>query len=114
VDQKKPSLPEENDPLWDLLGKSRPATASPFFASRVVNAARAETRDRAPLLHWIFRPAWVLGAAAALAIAAALWPDPAQPATLANQDFEILANVDNLIVMDTQVIWDNSSAYLDY
>jgi len=45
----------ENDALWNLLGKARPAVASPYFARRVRNAIRDVRRPGFPpiLLRWL-------------------------------------------------------------
>ena len=110
----KPEQPEENDPLWDLLGKSQPPQASPFFVSRVVNSARAEERNRVLWFHFLFRPTLALAAVAGVVLAVSFFREASATHAVANQDFEILSNLDNLIVMDTQVLWDDSSAYLNY
>ncbi|HEY5792301.1 MAG TPA: hypothetical protein VIS74_03320 [Chthoniobacterales bacterium] len=106
-----PKPPEENDALWELLGNARPPQASPFFASRVVHAARAESRERVPLLHFLLRPALALAAVAGLGFAAALFLEPRGSTQLASQDFEILSNLENLAALDTPTQWDDSSAY---
>lgn len=111
---QRPKQSEENDALWDLLGQSRPPQASPFFASRVVNIARAESQQRASILRLLFRPAFGLAAVTGLVLVTAHFRSPTDSPQMASQDFEVLSNLDNLIAMDTQVIWDDSSAYLKY
>lgn len=110
----RPKSSEENDPLWDLLAKSPAREASPFFVSRTVNAARAESRRHVSWFHFLFRPALGLAAIVGLLIGLTQWQETPRVTPVANQDFEILSNLDNLIVMDTQVIWDDSTAYLNY
>ena len=112
--EQRPKQSEENDALWDLLGQSRPPQASPFFASRVVNVARAESQERFSILRILLRPAFVLAAVTGLVLVTAHFRTSTSTPPVASQDFEALANLDNLIAMDTQVIWDDSSAYLKY
>jgi hypothetical protein len=63
---------EEDPQLWDLLGRSKDAAPSPFFARSVVRAVRAEIPDRHSLTAWFnlrrLVPAFS-AAAAAVAIA---------------------------------------------
>ena len=63
---------EEDPQLWDLLGRSKGAAPSPFFARNVVRAARAEIPERDGLSGWfnLRRLVPALSAAAAVAIAA--------------------------------------------
>ena len=64
---------EEDPQLWDLLGRSKGAAPSPFFARNVVRAARAEIPERNGLSSGWFnlrRLVSALSAAAAVAIAA--------------------------------------------
>ena len=59
----------ENDALWRLLGKSRPPSASPFFARNVLREIRQTRPTPAPplrallraLLRWLLR--WLAPAA---------------------------------------------------
>jgi hypothetical protein len=43
---------EEDRPLWDLLGRSKGPTPSPFFARNVVRAVRVETSEKHGLMAW--------------------------------------------------------------
>ncbi len=63
---------EEDPQLWDLLGRSKGAAPSPFFARNVVRAARAEIPERHGLSGWfnLRRLVPALSAAAVVAIAA--------------------------------------------
>jgi hypothetical protein len=62
---------EEDPQLWDLLGRSKGATPSPFFARNVVRAVRAETPEKHGLMAWfnLGRLVPALSAAVVLAIA---------------------------------------------
>jgi len=63
---------EEDPQLWDLLGRSKGAAPSPFFARNVVRAVRAQIPERQRLTGWsnLRRLAAAFSAAAAVAIAA--------------------------------------------
>lgn len=43
---------EEDPQLWDLLGRSKTATPSPFFARNVLRAVRNVTPEKSNLLAW--------------------------------------------------------------
>ena len=62
---------EEDPPLWDLLGRSKGRTPSPFFARNVLRAVRAETSEKHGLMDWfsLYRLAPALSGAAIVAIA---------------------------------------------
>ena len=62
---------EEDPPLWDLLGRSKGPTPSPFFARNVLRAVRAETSEKHGLMAWfsLYRLAPALSGAAIVAIA---------------------------------------------
>ena len=62
---------EEDPQLWDLLGRSKGATPSPFFSRNVVRAVRAETPEKHGLMAWfnLRRLVPALSAVAVLAIA---------------------------------------------
>ena len=47
---------EENDALWDLLGRAPRVKASPYFTRKVLGAIREEKRPQfsvAALLRWV-------------------------------------------------------------
>ena len=43
---------EEDPQLWDLLGRSKGAAPSPFFARNVARAVRVETPEKPGLMAW--------------------------------------------------------------
>jgi hypothetical protein len=62
---------EEDPQLWDLLGRSKGAAPSPFFARNLVRAVRAEIPERHGLTGWFSRRlVLAFSAAAAVVIAA--------------------------------------------
>jgi hypothetical protein len=64
---------EEDPQLWDLLGRSKGAPPSPFFARNVVRAVRAEIPQRHGLMVWFNRRRLVPAFSAAAAVATALF-----------------------------------------
>lgn len=43
---------DEDPQLWDLLGRAKSTTPSPFFARNVVRAVRAQSGNREGLFAW--------------------------------------------------------------
>ena len=117
---------EEQDELWNLLGKARQPKASPFFAGKVMRAVREAAEPKPGLLAWL-RSKWVLpvaaGACAAmfafLAMRPAVTPMPtADPleeiAAAAATVPEIIPSLDALLASEDNSIWlagDPSSLY---
>lgn len=120
---------EEQDKLWELLGKARQPKASAFFAANVVRAARAsaDSAEQKPgLLVWL-RTKWYLpataGACAALiaifahqkSVAPQPSSDPLEGIALAAAAApEIPESLDSLLALDNNSIWlagDPSSLY---
>jgi hypothetical protein len=108
---------EDDEKLWDLLGRSNEPKVSPFFARNVLREIReSETRSRVGgWLQWL-----VPAAGVAMAIVAALFlrvqtPDPSysesRPDALAiieSQDSELIADLDDLFESDESTSWDDS------
>ena len=100
---------EEDPQLWDLLGRSKGAAPSPFFAQNVVRAARAEIPERDGLSGWfnLRRLGPALSAVAAVAIAAFTFQvlhhqgSPHRGLTAAEvQDSDVAADLDLLASND--------------
>jgi hypothetical protein len=113
---------EDDQELWDLLGKAEQPTLSPFFARNVVRQIRQEPswRDR---LTWWMAPRWLVpaGAVAAAVVAATIAFD--RPATqtpgsasaempLAVQldpiDYQVVADLDVLLAMEEDNLWTDA------
>ena len=124
---------EEQDELWNLLGKARQPKASAFFAANVMRAVRAgcaeaeaEAEPKPALLAWL-RAKWMLpvaaGACAAVLAFLALRPaattapgtDPLEGIALAAAATpEIVPSLDTLLASEDNSIWlagDPSSLY---
>jgi len=90
------------DPLWDLLGKTKPVTVSPFFSRNVLREIRrGSARPMVPifLLRW-------LGAGALAVLAAGFFLNlgnssarPAGPAEFARV-FDAAAGLDTLVAVE--------------
>ena len=118
---------DEQDDLWELLGRARPVKVSPFFSRNVLRAIResAPERERG-FVDWL-RTGWnwlVLSGAAALVLFLAVGMRPHTPkaGTVAaaetsttfddvvrSPDFAVIANLDALVAMDDNDLWLESS-----
>ena len=108
---------EDDEKLWDLLGRSAEPKVSPFFARNVLREVR-ESESRSRVGGWL---KWLVPAAGvAVAIIAALFlrvqtPDPSYSESRAetltfveSQDSELIADLDVLIESDDNNSWDES------
>ena len=116
---------EDDEQLWDLLGQTAEPKASPFFARNVLRRVREEAE----------RPNWVrswfslrrLAPVSALAVAViavllftskpSLREEPAsnEPDLLAMidpQDYEVVEDLDNLLALDENNLWDDDTSSL--
>ena len=101
---------EEDPQLWDLLGRSKGPTPSPFFARNVVRAVRAETSEKHGLMAWFNVPRLVPAFSAAAIVAIAVFTfqvlqprhrSPHRGLTSAEvQDSEVAADLDLLASND--------------
>ena len=113
---------EDDQELWDLLGKAGQPTLSPFFARNVVRQVRQQPDWRENVRRWLTPRRLIPASAVALAIVAATLstrvptaadeniPEPV--ALLDPQDYEIVADLDNLIAMEEDGLWDDETPTL--
>lgn len=93
----------ENDKLWDLLGRARPVSVSPYFSRRVLREIR-QVRSRPLLSAFLLR--WMpAGALAILTAGFFLTLAPVQPPALAgntefNLMFDTIAGIDSLAIVE--------------
>lgn len=113
---------EDDEQLWDLLGKAPETKVSPFFARNVLREIRQEQSRSGQ--SWFSWRRLVPASAVALAIVAAVvfvrYPSPTQPSSEAQvdpviaqievQDFEVVADLDNLLASDENRPWDDNSS----
>jgi hypothetical protein len=111
--------PEDDKELWDVLGRLPEPTLSPFFARNVLRGIRLEPTHFERVGNWF--SLWRLigaSAVAALVIGVALvthHPAP-PPAASSNdlavvakidpQDYDVVADLDELIAWDENSVWE--------
>ena len=111
---------EDDDQLWDLLGKAAPPQVSPFFARNVLRRLREQPRwNLGSWLSWR-RLVPVSGLAVAVAIATffAVNRPPEEQlsgeddliAEIDVQDYEVVADLDELLAADETSLWDENSS----
>src|SRR5205085_6521087 len=102
---------EDDQELWDLLGRAEQPEISPFFARNVVRQARAQTRGFASFWKWIglrsLVPATSLVAAIIAAFVITRGPldrqDSAENDPVARidpQDYEVVVDLDELLASE--------------
>jgi hypothetical protein len=108
---------EDDEKLWDLLGRSAEPKISPFFARNVLREIR-EPESRSRVSGWL---QWLVPAAGvAVAISAALFlrvqmpernssdREPDMLALIDGQDSELIADLDDLVASDDTNSWEDS------
>ena len=112
---------EEQDALWNLLGKAKPVEVSPFFSRNVLRAIRAEHPEKSRPFSFLFRR-WTLLAAGACAVAIAgltLFPTAQKPDSVlllaqevsASPDYQVITNLDELLDSEASSVWLDTSVY---
>jgi anti-sigma-K factor RskA len=109
---------EDDKELWDILGRVPEPTLSPFFARNVARSVRQEATRFDRLRGWF---SWRrLAAASAVAIVviglaiATHHPvsqtkaanDPDVVAKIDPQDYDVVADLDELIAWDENSVWE--------
>ena len=104
--------PQDDKELWDVLGRLPEPTLSPFFARSIVRKIREQP-------NW-FSVRKVVGASAVAAVFVALalvthYPGPRTTssndsdvvAKIDPQDYEVVADLDELIAWDENSVWED-------
>ncbi len=112
---------EEQDDLWELLGRSKAPAPSPFFSRNVLRAIREEAQEKPGLLLWLRRH-WQLAAVSACVVVAASFAlvqspseqPPDQVMLLAQEvsaspDYQVISNLDELLDSERNSIWLEAS-----
>ena len=110
--------PEDDKELWDVLGRLTEPTLSPFFARDVLRKVR-QGRARFDRVRSWFSVRKLVGASAVAAVAVALalvthYPGPRSAsssdldvvAKVDPQDYEVVADLDELIAWDENSVWE--------
>jgi hypothetical protein len=112
---------EENDELWQLLGKARKPDVSPFFARNVLRQIRTSQQEKTGVFSWLrshLRPVMLSAAAAVLLAVSAghFLPNstPGKSTEIAQQlpiknDYEVITNLDELLAYEQSSIWLDDS-----
>ena len=108
---------EDDEQLWDFLGRLPPPQLSPFFSRNIVRRLREELpapRSRR-LLRWLI-PASVAATVLVTGLVSlhrpATWPKQTSDidvvAEIDPQDYEVVADLDQLVASDENSLWDDN------
>ena len=113
---------EDDQQLWELLGRLAEPKLSPFFARNVLRKVRQEPGSFERARLWLSWRKLVPASGLALAVIAALialhHPGPSQrpserePDVVAKidpQDYEVVADLDELLASDENNLWEENS-----
>ena len=115
---------EDDQQLWDLLGRARPTEVSPFFARNVVRTIRQRPEGFGRLRRWLTPRKLIPATALAATIIAAMlmiqrpaslnlaegMPDVV--AAIDPQDYDVIADLDDLTAVDESNQWDDDTQTL--
>ena len=109
---------EDDEKLWDLLGRTAEPQVSPFFARNVVRKIREAQGEPVPRRWW--HPQWLVPAAGVAVVVITLLSFPGhlverdQPQSSApvvtaadSQDNDLLADLDELVGSDDLTLEDS-------
>jgi hypothetical protein len=131
---------DDNDKLWELLGKTRPPAVSPFFARNVLRAVRQEeearpsvarprtilariTRSLRLLRRWAWQSALAATCAAAVLVAVApntivrhhhtevVESSGVSKQIVGNPDYEVISHLDELVADEESSVWLDDSVH---
>lgn len=115
---------EDDQQLWDLLGQASAPKLSPFFARNVVRAIRQRTGRFDSLRSWLSLRKLVPVTGLAVVVIAAImaFHSPASRESADNppdviaqidpQDYDVVADLDELLVTDENNLWDDDTQTL--
>jgi hypothetical protein len=110
--------PEDDKQLWDILGRVTKPSLSPFFARNVLRKIRQEAAPFERARNWFsFRRLVAASAVAVIVVGMAIAthhpaPRTASPndldvvAKVDPQDYDVVADLDELIAWDENNVWD--------
>ena len=115
---------EDDQQLWDILGQAPETELSPFFARNVVRAVRQRSRPFELLRSWFSLRRIVPAAGLAVAVVAAIVTfnhqairksaesAPDVIVQIDPQDYDVVADLDELLVTDESSLWDDDTQTL--
>jgi hypothetical protein len=111
--------PEDDQQLWDLLGRTAEPKLSPFFARNVLREVRQEGSSFGRAQNWLsLRRLGAASAVAAVVIGMVIatqaprWSqksperEPDVVAKIDPQDFDVVADLDELLAWDEDSLWN--------
>jgi hypothetical protein len=110
--------PQDDKQLWDILGRVPGPTLSPFFARNVVRKIRQEATRFGRARNWFSLRRLVAASAVAIVVVgmAIATHHPISRTASANdldvvakidpQDYDVVADLDELIAWDENSVWD--------
>lgn len=126
---------DDNDKLWQVLGKARQPAVSPFFARNVLRAIRLESQEQGALTSRSFlsqafkslhRWTWQLAIAGTCVVAALITVVPSlfvrhhqsapveatlAPQIVGNPDYEVIKHLDELVADEESSLWLDDSVH---
>jgi hypothetical protein len=110
---------EDDQQLWDLLGRTAKPKLSPFFARNILREVRQEGSSFGRAQNWFsLRRLGAASAVAAVVIGMAIathaprWSqksperEPDVVAKIDPQDFDVVADLDELLAWDEDSLWN--------
>jgi len=110
--------PEDDQELWDLLGRPAEPELSPFFARNIARQVRQDGSRSERMRKWLGLRRLIPASAVAIALMAtaiAIYHpvsqkssegEPDVVAKIDPQDYEVVADLDELIALDENSLWD--------
>jgi hypothetical protein len=115
---------EDDQQLWDLLGQAKPRQLSPFFARNVVRKIRERPARFEWLRRWLSSRRLIPATGVAIAVIATILvvhqpagrtPADGLPDVIVKidpQDYDVVADLDELLATDDNNLWDDDTQTL--
>jgi hypothetical protein len=114
---------EDDQQLWDLLGRTAEPKLSPFFARNVLREIRQDASPFGRAQNWFsWRRLVAASAVAVVVLGMAIAPhmprwsqkyadrEPDVVAKIDPQDFDVVADLDELLAWDEDSLWNENPA----
>ena len=111
---------EDDQELWDLLGRTAEPGLSSFFARNVLRQIRQEANRSERMRRWVSLRRLIPASALAVAVVGAtiaihhpvlqksLEREPDVVAKIDPQDYDVVADLDELLALDETSLWDEN------